>query len=121
MKQQTPYIDIHSHLEDCPPETIEDTLRDLSGEAQVIIVLQSSDLKSWEQVETLAGYEGSFFPFYGLHPWYADTWSNEVLADLEDQVGKNMAGIGDIGLDSTKNTSVMFYHLKLIYKLCKRL
>jgi Tat protein secretion system quality control protein TatD with DNase activity len=40
------------------------------------------------------------FPFYGVHPWYADSVEDDWLVQLVARVQSTACGLGEIGLDS---------------------
>lgn len=46
--------------------------------------------------------------FYGLHPWYADLWDEDVGKTLVSFLEKDAeAGVGEIGMDSKKGDPVI--------------
>lgn len=94
------YLDAHVHLQD---ERFQDECDSLLKRAEARGVHQffcnATRELDWESVAQLASAHQSIIPFWGIHPWFADTvskgWDRRIRERLERQSG----GIGETGLD----------------------
>lgn len=59
------------------------------------------------------------FPFYGVHPWYAESVTDDWLALLVAKVQSTVCGLGEIGLDSVhaKKTGTTLVRQKAVLEL----
>ncbi len=64
------------------------------------MVVNGSCEEDWPQVEALAGqYPQIILPSFGYHPWYVKERSPRWQAALTEFLDRNLAAIGEIGLD----------------------
>lgn len=95
-------IDAHLHLQD---PRLRSTIPEILGISRQIgvqyLVVNGTHPEDWSVVENLALQYSEIIPCYGLHPWWANTVSDESwLPDLSRLLSSNPhAGVGEIGLD----------------------
>lgn len=94
-------IDSHGHLND--PKLLEDLTGVLnrSSEAGVSdIIVPGYDIESSRIGVELAENYGNIYALVGIHPHDADTYNDEVEAELREMLlREKVVGIGEIGLD----------------------
>jgi TatD DNase family protein len=93
------FIDSHCHL-DCLSPAIElPAVITESRQVGVIgWVVPGIEPAGWQTISSLAATNVGVFPAYGVHPLWADQWSEETAARLQ-QCAMLAVAIGEIGLD----------------------
>ncbi len=56
----------------------------------------------WNDVKQLGmAFPENVIPFFGVHPWFVDTITDNWLSELKEYLPVNQSGIGEIGLDGS--------------------
>lgn len=85
------YTDAHVHFNgecEAPP-------------AQQFALINSVTRSEWQPIESFCRQNpGASYPFYGVHPWYADRWNEQTERELSQRIKSTArCGIGEIGID----------------------
>jgi TatD DNase family protein len=90
-----PVIDMHTH--------VHRLLRE--GQAwPAYLVCCGTRPEDWDAVSSWCRDRAGVVPAYGIHPWFAERGTSEVLARLEKRLqGDSRACVGEIGLHYTKS------------------
>lgn len=99
-------LDAHIHLQDIQDEKVRAAILAQTQEPKTgRFFCNGIRPEDWSMVSQLARRDGRMVPFFGVHPWYADKvwpgWEAELERFLQEQP---LAGIGEIGLDKSKET-----------------
>lgn len=96
-------IDTHLHLQD---------IRDKGTLAEILARAWDHDTRrfcchsvqsaDWPVVEEIARLDDRVFPFFGVHPWYAEKVPPGWDIQLELFLKHRNAGVGEIGLDKAR-------------------
>ncbi len=96
------WIDAHNHLGDSEEGIRATILQKTAEEKPVQFFCNTISPGDWGKVAALAKTTGRVFPFFGIHPWFADKiktgWEAGLLAYLKEPE----SGVGEIGLDRVK-------------------
>ncbi len=93
-------IDSHLHLSDYPLSTDIAGVVDLAESVGVKrMVCNGTSEKDWPKVLRYAEAHPQVIPCLGLHPWFVKNKSEKWLLTLDEMVGANACGVGEIGLD----------------------
>jgi TatD DNase family protein len=94
-----PLVDTHCHLDDSRLAGRLDKLFTDAGRAGVSrYIVPGVDPENWARIESLAATRSAVAPAFGVHPFFAATWSREISDVLTTLLPKAVA-IGEIGLD----------------------
>ncbi len=90
----TGFVDAHLHITD-----FEYSEYEALDEAELLFSC-SADRSDWIKLKQLSDEHSKIIPFYGIHPWFLDSYD---ISELEKYLIENpKAGVGEIGLDGTK-------------------
>lgn len=115
------YADSHCHLHD---ERVIDDIEGIACRAATagvdIMASCATAEDNFQTTLSLSKNKKSIIPFLGVHPWFINSRSNQWKSNLENLLEKNLAGVGETGLDFTDKTwdredqmAVFETHLKL--------
>lgn len=93
-------IDTHCHLES--PQlsaNLPDILAGAKAAGITTLITNAITPQQWPQSLALAHAHPQIRPALGIHPWYIDTASEAVLAQLPGYCAQGAIAIGEIGLD----------------------
>jgi TatD DNase family protein len=95
--------DSHAHFQAVKdPSQMESVLSLLRSNGVGRIFCNATSPEDWDEVRGYAERHEEVVPFFGIHPWFADSaiegWESKLLSRL---VG-GRAGIGEIGLDRAR-------------------
>jgi len=95
-----PIIETHCHLDYLKDRPLEDTLakaQQVSVERIITIAVAPGNLA---RVRELTGESEIVFGTQGIHPHDAESWSDEVEAEIREHLGApKLVAVGEIGLD----------------------
>jgi TatD DNase family protein len=95
------WVDAHLHPQDYPPGTdVGQVLRQARAAGVEGFVCNGTEEADWADIERLAQADPSVVPFFGVHPWFVAHASDQALTQLETQLQRVPAGVGEIGLDA---------------------
>lgn len=96
-------LDAHLHLQDIQSKG---TLAEILSRAWDFDVRQfwcnAVRTDDWSFAEKLASFDDRVIPFWGVHPWYADSIEPGWEKKLEIVLKNRSAGVGEIGLDKVR-------------------
>jgi TatD DNase family protein len=97
-------IETHAHLNDAAFDADRDAVLDRARAAGVTRLVEIADSPAdWDRAVALARARPFVRASLGLHPYYADQYSLELLAKLEKKAKlPEVCAIGEIGLDYVK-------------------
>jgi len=98
-RKSHPLVDTHCHLDDSSlAARIDKLLNDARNAGVCKFVIPGVTPEGWPRISSMADLNGSVYPAYGLHPMFADRWSDEIKKKLIRHLSKSVA-VGEIGLD----------------------
>jgi len=121
-----PFFDTHVHLSDAQFDADRDEVLGRAAAAGVERLVEIADSpEDWPRVLDLARARPAILRCaLGLHPYYADRCTNDLLASLERQVrAPEVVAIGEIGLDYARTTvpaEVQRSALRRLLAACRR-
>lgn len=90
-------IDTHCHIDSESYENPEKVIKKMEGN---IIVASAASPESIKEVIDLTQKYNNVYGTIGIHPEFADSYTNEDLKKIEEGIqNKKIIGIGEIGLD----------------------
>ncbi|MFA5168430.1 MAG: TatD family hydrolase [Candidatus Omnitrophota bacterium] len=96
-------IDAHLHLQDIQ---VKGVLTEILARAWDFGVCRfycnSTQFSNWSEVEEIERLDDRIFPFFGVHPWYAEEVQPGWDSELEHFLRNRNAGVGEIGLDKAR-------------------
>lgn len=97
---QNYYLDAHVHLQDVRFKADSESVvqRAIARGVQQLFCNATCE-QDWERVDELASAWQNIIPFWGIHPWFADTVSKGWEHRLRERLKKYSGGIGETGLD----------------------
>ncbi len=100
--------DAHSHIQDCGAATAVELLREASSTGIKRIFCDATSPLSFQLLKDLAS-DRVIVPFFGLHPWHADSAPAGWLESLSEIMTTfSFCAIGEIGLDKGKRGPDIF-------------
>eukprot|EP00033_Pygsuia_biforma_P002370 GCRY01002623.1.p1 GENE.GCRY01002623.1~~GCRY01002623.1.p1 ORF type:complete len:282 (-),score=18.97 GCRY01002623.1:418-1263(-) len=112
------FIDTHCHLQDFSGDLFVHIESALANSVKKVICCSTSE-KDFSAVKHIAITHPDFaFPFFGIHPWYADQVSENWLENLRQILINNpQAGVGEIGLCRTaRGKAVSLEQQELVFR-----
>jgi TatD DNase family protein len=98
-RTSSPLVDTHCHLDEPSLAVRLDTVLSAAGNAGVNkFVVPGVDPKHWSRVAQIASGKIKIFTAFGVHPMYADRWSDAVQEAFTALLLHAVA-VGEIGLD----------------------
>lgn len=97
--------DAHAHLH------LGSGTADLKGVRNVMCTAVRRE--EWNSVEEVSRRNPGVVPYYGIHPWHADTAVPSDLEELPAFLGRCWSGIGEIGLDKVRKEVPLAIQRKL--------
>lgn len=71
-----------------------------------LLCVCSAEHSDWMRIKDVP--DTRLVRFYGIHPWYADQWTDKSSNELVDLLEADpMAGVGEIGLDQSRDDNVL--------------
>ncbi|MFA5160495.1 MAG: TatD family hydrolase [Candidatus Omnitrophota bacterium] len=96
-------IDAHLHLQDIQVKgVLTETLACAWDFGVCRFCCNSTRSSDWPVVEEIVRLDDRIFPFFGVHPWYAEKVKPGWDSELERFLRNRNAGVGEIGLDKTR-------------------
>lgn len=97
--------DAHIHLQEYSHQQLDLAIQRAMGYGIQRFDCCGTEPADWKRVSNLAEqYPDKVFPYFGIHPWFADESSLDIESDfafLESMLEKfSYAGVGEIGLDA---------------------
>lgn len=91
------FIDTHCHLEKDDYESLDKIIENMDGN---IMISSGADPKNNKHVIDMAVTNKNIFATIGIHPEFADSYTNDDLKFIEKNLcNPKVVGIGEIGLD----------------------
>ena len=70
-----------------------------------LLCVNAAERSDWERIRDVP--DTRVMRFYGLHPWYVESWNDSICDDLRAYLDADPnAGVGEIGLDNLKPDTV---------------
>lgn len=96
------FIDTHCHLTDefFTENGLDSFIRNAKDNNVGALICASAEYCDIKKVINIANEHNNVFCTIGIHPEYADSFTNEQLSDLQNSLNnKKVIGVGEIGLD----------------------
>jgi TatD DNase family protein len=101
------FVDAHVHLNQYPIEDARRLLEEARSAGVTTLLTAGVDLPtSRRDVEALPHIGDGVWVLVGIHPWWADTYGERVVADTLADLTRHprVVGLGEIGLDFVRGT-----------------
>lgn len=99
-------VDAHTHIDKYAAELVDEALRQID-EKRILSICVAMDIPSYLQIKTLAQRCALLVPTFGIHPWQAKHYCND-LRSLDPYLAETPM-IGEAGLDFFWATETEFY------------
>ena len=101
-----PFIDSHAHLHDTRIINDMDAIMARAEKSGVRFCMSCATAEeNFELTLDLSRRFKAIIPFFGIHPWFLDSLSDEWQSTLERYLETHVSGIGETGIDFTDKTA----------------